>query len=233
MHDREIELIGERFGPDVPNANNMVEEAAHYMNIFTFHETTPASRVGNYIKENFFRASGEHGLPILTNKGVRYSKEARLGHKDIQFLTQTALVTTNLASLAKDFIERLQGAGILKVAGWEDVLVELSARSLNETEGKQFLRWLLNEKPSDEIKNMLLSGGKLIFPNGKTVSLGQVKSYIVRGRFPVQGELPQTVLPPEVSQHFQPRELGGLYEFLVLILLNAAGAGKKYPCENG
>lgn len=214
MYDRGIEIIGRGFRPDDPNMNGVVNEAVHCMNLFTFHDTTPVSRVGSYIKESFYSASRDQGLPLLTNKGVRYSKEARIGHKDLQFLTQTALVTNNMASLAKDFIDGLKCAGILKVAGWEDVLVELTTRSLNEIEAKQFLRWLINEKQSQEVKNRLFSVGSVTRGDGKLVSLSQVTSYIVRGKFPDHGQLPTTVLPFDVSRHFQTRELDGLYEFL-------------------
>ena len=184
------------------------------MNIFTFYSTTPSSRVGNYIRESFFSTYGVQNLPILTNKGVRPSKEARIGRKDIQFLTQTALVTDMLANLAKDCIDRLKSEGTLKVAGWEDVLEELSTRNLSETEAKQFLRWLLNEKPSDEIKKRMLSVGKFIREDGKMIILCQVKSYSVRRKFPDPGELPATVLPLDVSGFFQPHELDVLYESL-------------------
>jgi Protein of unknown function (DUF3684) len=223
IYDREIEIIGQYHRTADPNENTAIKDAAHYMGIFTFHETTPASRVGNYIKESFFRASGEHGVPILTSKGVRPSKEARLAHKDIQFMTQTAVVPARLAILAKTFLDGLESAGMLKVAGWEDVLVELTIRSLSEIEGKQFLRWLLKEKPSEEIKKRLFSAAKLIRGNGKMIIFSQVKTYIVGGKFPGHGELPQTVLPFDVSRHFQIRELDSLYEFPVLKLLKRSG----------
>src|SRR6266496_3004707 len=122
LYDREIEIIGQRFRPDDPNKNSVIVEAVHCMNLFTFHDTTPASRVGDYIKKSFYSASRDQGLPLLTNKGVRSSKQARIGHKDLQFLTQTALVTSILASLAKDFIDCLKRAGMIKVAGWGDVM---------------------------------------------------------------------------------------------------------------
>lgn len=214
MYDREIEIIGRNIRLDDLKRNSVVDDAVHYMNLFTFHDTTPATRVGNYIKGSFYSASSDQGLLLLTSKGVRSSKEARIGHRDLQFLKQTALVTNDLASLAKGFIDSLKHACILKVAGWADVLAELSTRCLNEIEAKQFLRWLINEKPSQEIQNRLLSVGRLIRGDGKLVTLSQVTSYIVRGKFPEHGQLSTTVLPFDVSRHLQTRELDSLYKFL-------------------
>jgi hypothetical protein len=131
-------------------------------------------------------------------------------------LIDTPLLSERVASGAKRFIDRLREGDILKVAGWEDVKKELNGRTLSETHAVQFLRWLLAEKLPVDKQRQLLGLAVIIVgdeTNGKIVNLAQVKNFVVPGRIPVDGSLPLTVLPPEITKTFSLRDLESLYAF--------------------
>ena len=110
------------------------------MNLFTFHTTTPSNRVRNYIEERFFSSSADGTIPLLTNKGVKPSNLVRIAPRDVPFFVNTPLLSDAIVTEAKEFIDRLRQADMIKVAGWEDVKSELNGRTLSETHAVHLLR---------------------------------------------------------------------------------------------
>ena len=217
LYNLEMENISRRFNPRVLEEDTvLLEEAIHLLNLFTFHNTTPSAKVRQYIEETFFSSSKDSSVQLLTNKGVKPSNQVRLAPRDLPFLIDTPLLSERVASGAKRFIDRLREGDILKVAGWEDVKKELNGRTLSETHAVQFLRWLLAEKLPVDKQRQLLGLAVIIVgdeTNGKIVNLAQVKNFVVPGRIPVDGSLPLTVLPPEITKTFSLRDLESLYAF--------------------
>ena len=214
LYDLEMENISKRFAPNKENLE-LSSEAIHVMNLFTFHNTTPANRVRDYVEESFFSSSKDGSISLLTNKGVKSSTVVRLAARDMPFLTDTPLLSEDIAKAAKDFVRRLQEAGIIRPAGWEDVEKELNGRTISEIHACQLLRWLLLEKLSPDLQKRILSLAVVIVgdeKNGKVVNLGGVTSFVVPGRIPVDGGLPLSVLPLEIGKTFSSRELESLYD---------------------
>ena len=208
-----MENISKRFTPETEDAV-LVSEAIHVLNLFTFHNTTPSTRVRGFIEETFFSTSKDGKIDLLTNKGVKPSSQVRIATRDVPFLINTPILSDAIVIGAQAFITNLREADLLKPVGIEDVKEELSGRTLTEIHAVQFLRWLLDEKLPMQKQKELLSAALVIIGNekaGKIVNLGQISSFVVPGRIPVDGGLPPYVLPLGLGKTFSTRELGLLY----------------------
>jgi Protein of unknown function (DUF3684) len=209
LYDLEMINISKRYVPEKEDPS-LVGDTIHLMNMFTFQTTTPSSRVRAYIEETFFSSSKDGTLALLSNKGVKPSKSVRIGDAGIPFLVNTPLLHDSMTLEAKGFVDRLKEAELLKVVGWDDIQSELNGRTLSETHGIQFLRWLLLQKYSLDIQNKLISSAVIIVGDeklGKLVNLGQVSSFVVPGKIPLDRGLPISVLPFEIGKGFSAREL--------------------------
>lgn len=194
--------------------SDLITEAVHIMNLFTFHATTPSNRVRQFIEETFFSASKNGTIPLLTNRGVKPSNVVRLATRDMPFLVNTPLLSDTVFLGAKEFIDRLREGDVLRPVSWQDVKAELNGRTLSEEHAVQLLKWLLQEKLSyDQMKEVLSLALVIVGDEkmGKIVNLGQISSFIVPGRIPVDGGLPPYVLPLELGKRFSPIDLLTLY----------------------
>jgi len=149
------------------------------------------------------------------------------------FLVRTPLLPNEVILEAKDFINRLREAEILKDVTWEDVKTELNARTLTYVEAMQFMRWLIEENLTHDQRSQLLGSAIVIVGDAKLekmVHLGHITSFVLPGRIQVEGGLPQFVLPPELGRTFSLKNLESLYvPFGVLI----AVAGKNLAFPSG
>ena len=214
LYDLEMDNISKRFSAKVAADGSLNTEAIHLLNLFTFHTTTPSNKVRQYVEETFFSSSKDGTIALLTNKGVKSSNLVRITPRDVPFLINTPLLSDAVVTGAQGFINRLKEADMIKVASWEDVKIELSGRTLSDVHAVQFLRWLLQEKLSDDQQKILLSHAVVIVGDekmGKIVNIGAVTSFVVPGRIPVEGGLPLTVLPLELGKTFSTKELESLY----------------------
>ena len=234
LYDLEMENLARKVVPGKIDSD-LISEAVHVMNLFTFHATTPSNRVRPFIEETFFSASKNGTIPLLTNRGVKPSNVVRLATREMPFLVNTPLLSDAVFLGAKEFIDRLREGDILRPAGWQDVKAELNGRTLSEQHAIQFMKWLLQEKLSYDQTRELLSLALVIVGDekvGKIVNLGQISSFIVPGRIPVDGGLPPYVLPLELGKTFSAKDLESLYlpqTNLCLIRVT----GKNSPHTNG
>jgi Protein of unknown function (DUF3684) len=212
----EMENIALRFKPNVQVDKDLIAETIHLLNLFTFHPTTPASRVRTYIEESFFASSKDPtALPLLTTQGVKPANQTRLSapNAGVPFLTTTPLLPPEVGVGAKAFVDRLVDAEILRRVGWEDVKRELSSRTLSQEHAVQFLRWVLKEgAPPGKVAEMVSLAVVIMGDSeaGKIVNLGAISSFVVPGHIPSQGGLPPYVLPLELGKTFSAKDLASL-----------------------
>ena len=213
LYDLEMENLAKKVVPGKVDSD-LITEAVHIMNLFTFHATTPSNRVRQFIEETFFSASKNGTISLLTNRGVKPSNVVRLATRDMPFLVNTPLLSDTVFLGAKEFIDRLREGDVLRPVSWQDVKAELNGRTLSEEHAVQLLKWLLQEKLSyDQMKEVLSLALVIVGDEkmGKIVNLGQISSFIVPGRIPVDGGLPPYVLPLELGKRFSPIDLLTLY----------------------
>ncbi|KAG2140195.1 hypothetical protein DEU56DRAFT_900984 [Suillus clintonianus] len=114
-------------------------KASYAMRYFTFQPSTPDAPVSKILQDAFFDcfdySLNEH-FPVLTNSGIRYTKEVRNSHVDF----------VSFMKLVREYT-------------FQDVLGELGARTLKEEEMVGCLRWWVNftSQLEDEDKETTLT----------------------------------------------------------------------------
>ncbi|KAG2141054.1 hypothetical protein DEU56DRAFT_797004 [Suillus clintonianus] len=136
----------------VPTANASAlssrEKATYAMRYFTFLPSTPDAKVSKILQEAFFDCfdySFNDHFPVLTNSGIRYTKEVRNSHVD--FAPFMKLVPTRLPTSPGDppsLVDSLPEKYQVREYTFQDVLGELGTRTLQEEEMVGCLRWWVN-----------------------------------------------------------------------------------------
>jgi hypothetical protein len=121
------------------------EEALYTMGCFTFRQSTPDSKVGQLLQDAFFNCSASQSFPILSNLGIRDSKDVREPHATFQpFMIERPILDSELWPIKSTMIEQLPQQYRVTEYTFADVQDELKCRAFTEEEMIAFLRWWLN-----------------------------------------------------------------------------------------
>jgi hypothetical protein len=131
------------------------EKALYAMRYFTFQPSTPDAKVARILQEAFFdcfdHSSNVH-FPILTNSGIRNTKDVREIHADFASFMKT--VPTQLPTSPGDppnLVDTLPEKYGVRTYTCSDVVKELQGRILQEDEMIGCLRWWVGFISSLEI----------------------------------------------------------------------------------
>ncbi|KAF9235383.1 hypothetical protein BU15DRAFT_78058 [Melanogaster broomeanus] len=118
------------------------QEALYIMNCFTFRHSTPSSKVGELLQNAFFTCSTSRSFPILSNLGIRDSKDVRHPHPDFQpFMKERAILDDALCQTKWTLIEQLPENYAVGVYTFRDVKEELESRIFDEKEMIACIGW--------------------------------------------------------------------------------------------
>ncbi|OJA08568.1 hypothetical protein AZE42_03362 [Rhizopogon vesiculosus] len=188
------------------------ELAKYTIKSFTFHPSTPDSKISTIIKDAFFHSSEKDDFPLLSDKGIRHTKDIRLYHGDFApFMQNTPILPVELrkeiAIMVGDLPEKLR----VRAYAFNDVVRELESRYLTESEMAACLRWWTNmfesqgrlsEEQKKEYRNKLLKAGKAL-SGGKQINLSVIKTFIEGRMLNVRrpdDPLPEDTIPPALIQ---------------------------------
>ncbi|KAH8828511.1 hypothetical protein DL96DRAFT_1603553 [Flagelloscypha sp. PMI_526] len=202
----------------------------HVLKFFTFRETTPQSEVRAGFEQAFFRCSLTY-FPIMSTVGIRNASEVVMPSPAFaSFLKETAFLPESLVPAPGELsmIHTIrQGPGWLKEIRPEDVIKELDRRPLNEEEMVACLKWWCDlvkratPAQSNEMQNLrqkllevaILKMGPSGTGSGQEtiLPLSLVKRFLITkgitAHIPLDGPLPDDLLPISVSQKFKAEEL--------------------------
>ncbi|KIJ09987.1 hypothetical protein PAXINDRAFT_16963 [Paxillus involutus ATCC 200175] len=167
-------------------------EALYIMRCFTFRQSTPDSKVGQLLQDAFFNCSSSSSFPILSNLGIRDSKDVREPHATFQsFMIQRPILDSDLWPIKLTMIEQLPQQYPVTEYTLADVQDELKCRAFTEEEMIAFLRWWLymhnmsshNLSPSqlDTIWSTLLLPASRFHSSSQTlpdVKLSTIKKFV-------------------------------------------------------
>ncbi|KAG2107834.1 hypothetical protein BD769DRAFT_1500263 [Suillus cothurnatus] len=121
------------------------EKALYAMRYFTFQPSTPDAKVARILQDAFFDCfdySSNVHFPILTNSGIRSTKDVREIHADFTSFMKT--VPTQLPTSPGDppnLVDTLPEKYGVRTYTFSDVVKELQGRILQEDEMIGCLRW--------------------------------------------------------------------------------------------
>ncbi|KAG6857275.1 hypothetical protein H0H87_007108 [Tephrocybe sp. NHM501043] len=193
----------------------------HALRFFTFHQSTPSAEVSLHLEKAFFDCGGTY-FPLISTAGVRNASDVRLPDPVFSpFLKQLPVLPEDILTGASGTIATLQGRGLIKSIGFEDVLKELRSRPLTEEEMLACLKWWIGvNKEASKFQNTartqflnaaILSIGKPGSDEEKIIPLSSVRSFInnrtASAVIPLDSPLPDHLLPSSIAKHFPPDDL--------------------------
>ncbi|KII91548.1 hypothetical protein PLICRDRAFT_512049 [Plicaturopsis crispa FD-325 SS-3] len=167
----------------------------HAIRFFAFHQSTPSSDVSNLLEAAFFSCTPPETFPIISSAGIKSISDVRMPDPTFAaFLRNLPVLTDDVITGAPSTIAALERRNMIKYIGFQDVIKELRARPLTETELVPCLKWwtamwMAQANQNGDIQHLLpirtqfldaavLTTGTPGGPDEKIVPLSSVRTYI-------------------------------------------------------
>lgn len=213
------------FHPDPQLRDWLRDRFLHVLKFFTFHVSTPSSDVARFLEAAFFGCS-TLPLKVLSTTGVRDASDVRAPDPMFSsFLKHLPVLPAPILLSASLAIRTLQGKGLITNITFSDVLAQLRQHPLNEDELVACLKWLVGQQDpthdATRARTELLNATILSLGSGKDakpIPLSMVQYFIHQRMIPLDGPLPDSLMPLSVTKHFTQEQLRsfGWREFLIL-----------------
>ena len=205
----------------------------HTLRFFTFHPSTPSAEVSNLLEANFFSCAKGGRFPLISTAGVRDVSEVRLPDSTLSgFLKYLPVLQEDILTDAQGMITSLETRGMIKPITFADVLKELRSRPLAEDEMIACLAWWIGMSKQLTTSNLshraelldaaVLATGKLGSTNEKIIPLGSLETFInsrtISNILPLDGPLPDHLLPVSVSKHFSSSDIASAFPWTELTI---------------
>lgn len=204
------------FQPDPQLGDWLRDRFLHVLKFFTFHVSTPSSDVARFLEAAFFGCSTSP-LKVLSTTGARDASDVRAPDPIfLQFLKHLPVLPDPVLSSAPVAFRALRSKGLIADITFHDVLAELRRHPLNEEELVACLKWWVGIGQQDStlhathIRTELFNATVLSLGSGKdakVIPLSIVQYFIHQRMIPLDGPLPDTLLPLNVTKHFTQEEL--------------------------
>ncbi|GLB37239.1 putative protein of unknown function (DUF3684) [Lyophyllum shimeji] len=231
-YDMELNTIKSLWEGAVPNGASATaidpeleswlrRRSLHALKFFTFHPSTPSADVSSLLETAFFACAGNN-FPLISTAGVRNASDIRLPDPAFAgFLRQLPVLPDDIVAKASETIGSLQSRGMIKSISFEDVLQELRSRPLTEDETVACLKWWIGVNkeaakfeltPRTQLLNAaVLAIGSVGSKEEKIIPLSSIRTFInnrtIASMIPLDGPLPDHLLPPSISKHFAPDDI--------------------------
>ncbi|KAG1888113.1 hypothetical protein F4604DRAFT_1715581 [Suillus subluteus] len=215
------------FHPDPQLGDWLRDRFLHVLRFFTFHASTPSSDVARFLEAAFFGCS-TLPLKVLSTTGVRDASDVRAPDPMFSsFLKHLPVLPAPVLSSAPLAIRTLQSKELITDITFSDVLAQLRQHPLNEEELIACLKWWVGVGQQDpthdttRARTELLNATILSLGSGndiRPIPLSMVQYFIHQRMIPLDGPLPDTLMPLSVTKHFTQEQLKsfGWREFLIL-----------------
>jgi len=159
VYEKEINMIWSAWPKDVPTnspaASSFKEKASYAMRYFTFHPSTPDAKVSRILRDAFFGCSRSDRFPIMSNSGIRYTKDVRQPDQEFSsFMKRMPVLLPTSPGDPHSLIDSLPEAYQVRSYTFRDVVNELKGRTLQDDELTGLLRWWVSvyeEVPNRDI----------------------------------------------------------------------------------
>ncbi|KAJ8592841.1 hypothetical protein M405DRAFT_859413, partial [Rhizopogon salebrosus TDB-379] len=146
VYEKEIEIIRSTWPKDAltnsPAAASSNDEATYAMHYFTFNTSTPDGKVSKILEDVFFKCSKSESFPILSNSGIRDTKDVRQPNASFSSFMKVMPVLIPVApGDPPSLIDSLPERYTVRTYTFEDVVSELRGRTLQDDEMVGLLRW--------------------------------------------------------------------------------------------
>jgi hypothetical protein len=200
------------FRPPAELQDTLDQQFLHVLKFFTFHPSTPSAKVARLLQAAFYECSTTP-LRLLSSAGVRSApeiKECDLAFA--RFLKYLPMLPLSIIQECPRIIEALPDQHRVSPITILDVLQDLRKHALNQEELVACLQWWLTRKDGSSHNTVqLLNEITLRNANGTPLHLSSVKYFIgsesLRARIPLNGPLPASLMPHDITMRFTPTDL--------------------------
>ena len=182
--------------------------AANALTYFTFNPSTPNAQVGRITELQFFDCSNKEALSILSTKGVLPIFDVRLPVPEMSgFMKQVPIVPTLIFKQCKPFFIKAKDMKLIRELNLQDILQELRSRTLSETEIISLFSWWIYYRSIGNVVNTseFTQFMKLVRVGDK--ALNEIRYFLDPGMIPPDVDMPDGVLPYNISRIFQKKDL--------------------------
>ncbi|KAI5298998.1 hypothetical protein KEM55_002697, partial [Ascosphaera atra] len=196
-----------------------IPEAVYIMNQFTFHESTPSSRVGEIIVDSFWTSDRDAFFEVLSTRGVLPTSQIRVAPKDLSFMENIPSIPDEVMTGAKEFVRRLTDFGLVTEISIGDIRRELENNALTSQQLSEFLRWASNKVLTNEYNTQTIQGLLAVVvandegPDGTPqglLCLNDIRCYLQPNKIPVDLPVPPVTMPFRYTNSLPPKALQAL-----------------------
>lgn len=192
--------------------------AVHTYRQYNYQESTPSSKVGQYIEEAFWTCNQKASIDVLSTRGVLSSQHVRVATEDLSFVEGIPVIPDELMDKANDFLTKLRDYGLLSDITTGDIKKELEAQALSEKQVTELVRWACTKVSRQEMDAgvvLNLFDGTIATLNEEFIStsgspviqLGQINSFVNSAKIPVDLPTPPQTIPFRLTKGLSPSQL--------------------------
>nr|OQO24945.1 hypothetical protein B0A51_09082 [Rachicladosporium sp. CCFEE 5018] len=198
--------------------------AIHAFKQYTYDESTPNARVGQYIEEAFWtcnKQAWQASIEVLSTRGILPSQQVRIATEDLSFVEGIPVVPEEIMQKAPDFLAKLRDYGLLSDITTSDIKKELEAQALTEKQVAELLKWAcgkVSRQEMDASAVQTLFDGTVAgvdeqfvgLSSSPVIQLGQIQSYVNTSRIPAELPTPPQTMPFRLTKGLSLTQLSSL-----------------------
>jgi hypothetical protein len=199
------------FRPPAQLQDTLHQQFLHLLKFFTFHRSTPSTKVARLLEDAFHRCSTAP-LRLLSSAGVRLAPEIKEYDVDCaRFLKYLPMLPLYVIQECPRTIEALPDQHKISRITLSDVLQDLCKRALTQEELVACLRWWMTRKDGSAWNADLLDAITLCTATGAPLRLSSVRYFIgsesIKAHIPLDGPLPLSLVSRDITVRFTPADL--------------------------
>ena len=196
----------------------VMPSAVHLCKQYYYEESTPSSKVGEYIEEAFWMCNQKASIDVLSTRGVLPSQQVRVATEDLSFVEGIPVVPDELMDQANDFLTKLRDYGLLSDITTGDIKKELEAQALTEKQVTELVKWACMKVSRQDFDASVVQslfdgtvasiGEELAnLSSSPVLQLGQITSYVNVLRIPAEMPTPPNTIPFRLTKGLTPGQL--------------------------
>lgn len=196
----------------------VVPAAIHTCRQFAFIESTPSSKVGQYIEEAFWTCNQKASIDVLSTRGVLPSQQVRVATEDLSFVDGIATIPDELMDKALEFLTKLRDYGLLSNITTGDIKKELESQALSEKQVAELVKWAATKVSRHDMDAKVVQGlfdgtvagiseEFLATSSSPVLQLGQVKTFVNSAKIPADLPTPPQTIPFRLTKGLSPAQL--------------------------
>nr|POF11450.1 hypothetical protein CFP56_44288 [Quercus suber] len=203
---------------DKEGVDTVIPAAVHACQQYSFEESTPSAKVGQYVEEAFWICNTKASIDILSTRGVLPSQQVRVASEDLSFVNGIPVVPEKLMKQANVFLTKLREYGLLSDISNTDIKKELETQALTEMQVIELVKWICakisdNDMDAGVAQSLFngtvasISEEYVATSSSPVLQLGQIKAFVNTARLPANIPVPPDTIPYRLTRGLTPMQL--------------------------